>query len=87
MNLTFQNDFCKRSIEVPHSWVPTTFLASKDAWSAERPRGAFTVIRNPWGRRDRQEREGSVWWPAVVGAINLDGLIVLGVAIELLARR
>jgi len=22
------------SIEVPHSWVPTTFLASKDAWSA-----------------------------------------------------
>jgi len=21
------------SIEVPHSWVPTTFLASKDAWS------------------------------------------------------
>jgi hypothetical protein len=23
-----------RPIEVPHSWVPTTFLASKDAWSA-----------------------------------------------------
>ena len=61
-------------------------LASKDAWSAERPRGAFTVIRNPWGRRERQEGEGSVWWPAVVGAINFDGLIVLDVAIEFLAR-
>jgi hypothetical protein len=61
--------------------------ASKDAWSAERPRGAFTVIRNPCRRRDRQEREGSVWWSAVVGAINFDGLIVLDIAIELFGRR
>ena len=22
------------SIEVPHSWIPTTFRAGKDAWSA-----------------------------------------------------
>ncbi len=54
---------------------------------AERPRGAFTVITNPWGWRDRQEREGSVWWSAVVGAINFDGVIVMDVAIEFLARR
>ena len=27
-------------------------------------------MRNPWGRRVSQEREGSVWLPAVVGAIN-----------------
>jgi hypothetical protein len=63
-------------------------LASKDAWSAL-DHGA--LLRSSeilgGGAIDRQERQGSVWWPAVVGAINLDGLIVLGVAIELLARR
>ena len=73
------------SIEVPHSWVPTTFLASKDAGECVRQRGAFTLIRNSWGRRCCQEREDSVWWPAVVGAINFDGLIVLDIAIEPLA--
>ena len=34
-------------------------MANKDAWGAERPRGAFRVIRNPWGRRC-QEREGLI---------------------------
>jgi len=34
-------------------------VANKDAWSAERPRGAFRAIRNPWGRRC-QEREGLI---------------------------
>jgi hypothetical protein len=77
----------RRSIEVAHSCVPTTFLANQRCLECVRPRGAFTVIRNPWGRRDRQEREGSVWWPAVVGAINFDGLIVLDIAIELFGRR
>ncbi len=35
-------------------------MANKDAWSAERPRGAFRVIRNPWGIRCYQEREGLI---------------------------
>jgi hypothetical protein len=48
-----------RGIEVPQFSVPPTSVANKDAWSAERPRGAFRVIRNPWGRRC-QEREGLI---------------------------
>jgi hypothetical protein len=48
-----------KGIEVPQSSVPPTSVANKDAWSAERPRGAFRVIRNPWGRRC-QEREGLI---------------------------
>jgi hypothetical protein len=46
-----------KGIEVPRSCVPPPSVANKDAWSAERPQGAFTVIRNPWEKRYLQSLE------------------------------
>ena len=48
------------SIEIPQSSVPPPYMANKDAWSAERPQSAFTVIRNSGGRRCCQKREGLI---------------------------
>jgi len=48
------------SIEIPQSSVPPPSVANKDAWSADRPQSAFTVIRNPGGRRCCQKREGLI---------------------------